>query len=140
MAKSTEPGWPSRCDSLHRFHLFWAATLRGGSNADSGAVWQSRLALGDPRDCWDAHRAVSRVIKHSARFSSARNLDRRWFRCLAMGNSVRICEKRDTSRLAVLCCDRGKSASACGVQVFSGHVAKKPVWFSRHFLHYLSRP
>src|SRR5881227_4361706 len=102
MAKSIEPGWPSRCDSVRRFYVFWTAALRGSSDAHSGAVWQSRLALGDPRHGRDAPRVVSRVVKHSATFPGPRDLDRHRFRRLAMGNSLRIRKKRGTRRLAVL--------------------------------------
>ena len=138
MARPTEPAWLSLCDSLRRFHVFWAAALRSSSDAHSGSVWQSWLALGDPGDRRDAHRAVSRGIRHSTTFCSSRNLDRHRFRRLAMGNGVRICKKRGTGRLAVLCCGRGKRASACSVQIFSGGVAGERVWFSRNFVHHVS--
>ncbi len=52
--------------------------------------------------------------------------------------SLRIRKKRGTRRLAVLCNGRGKSASACRHQIFSGHVAEERVWFSWNFLHYVS--
>src|SRR4029453_19476785 len=136
--KSTEPGWPSRCDSVRRFYIFWFCALRGSSDAHSGPVWQSRLALGDPRHCRDAARAVSRVVKHSATFPSPRDLDRHLFRRLAMGNSLRICKKRGTRRLAVLHGGLASSASACRVQIFSGHVGEERVWFSWNFLHHVS--
>src|SRR4030095_5207534 len=104
----------------------------------SRSVWQSRLALGDPRDCRDALSTVSQAVKRSTRFASTRNLDRHWFRRLAVGSGLLVCKKRNTSRLAVLCCGRGKPASPCSVQIFSGHVAEKRVWFSRNFLHHVS--
>src|SRR5262245_34340397 len=138
MAKSIEPDWPSRCDSIRGFHLFWAAALRGNSDDHSGIVWESGLALGDARDCWDAPRTISRAIKHSATDSGPRDLDRHWFRRLAMGNGRRIRKEWGASRLAVLCCGRGKPDSACRIQVFSGDLAQKRVWFSRNFLHHIS--
>ena len=94
--------------------------------------------MGGPRHCRDAPRAVSRVVKRSATFPGPRDLDRHRFRRLAMGNSLRIRKKRGTSRLAVLRCRRGKSASACRVQVFSGGVAGERVWFSWNLLHHVS--
>src|SRR5438046_3364238 len=138
MAKSIEPGWPSRCDSIRRFYVFWTAALRGSSDAHSGVVRQSRLALGGVHHGRDAPPPVSRVIKYSATFTSPRDLDPHWFRRLAMGNSMGIRQKRGTRRLAVLCCDHGKSASACRDQIFYGRVARERVWFSWNFLHHVS--
>src|SRR5436309_15506664 len=104
MAKSIEPGWPSRCDSIRRFYVFWTAALRGSSDAHSMTVWQSRLALGDVRHVWNAPRAVSRVVKHSATFSGPRDLDPHLFRRLAMRNSLAIRKNLGTRRLVILCC------------------------------------
>src|SRR5947207_13608738 len=102
MAKSIEPGWPSRCDSIRRFYVFWTAALRGSSDAHSRTVWQSRLALGDVRHGRNPPRAVSRVVKHLATFSCPRDLYPHRFRCLATGNSLPFRNKRGTLLLDIL--------------------------------------
>src|SRR5882724_4115410 len=138
MARSTEPVWPSRCDSLRGFHLFHTATLRSRSDSDSWVAWTRRLALGAARDCGDAYRAVSRITSCPASFSAARNLDRRWFRALAVGDGGGLCSRRCTRRLAVLRRDCGKPASVSGGEIGSVRVAEKSVWFSGYFLRYVS--
>ena len=140
MARPTERGSPNRCDSLYRFHVFRTAALRGRPDVDSRSIWPRGLALGAFGDCGHVRPAVSRTVKHPFGFCGARNLDRHWFCRLAVDDCAGVCDRPCARRLVVLRCHWGKPASPCGGEIDSGCVARKPVWFSRHFLHYLSRP
>src|SRR6266436_1659010 len=138
MARSTAPVWPSRCDSLRGFHILRAAALRSGSDADSRSLWARRLAVGPPRDCGDASRAVPRIALRPSPFSSARDLDRPWLCRLAMGDGARICRCWCTRRLAVLRRTCDELASVVSSEIGSARVAVKLGWFSGYFLRYVS--
>src|SRR6266516_3764630 len=137
-ARSTEPAWPSRCDSLRGLHVFCTASLRSGSDPDFRSARPRGLALGAPGDCGDASRAVSRRASCPSALSSARDMDPAWLRRMAVGDGACICRCWCARWLDVLRYTCNEPASAGSSEIGSARVAQKSVRFSGHFLRYVS--